>query len=126
MQAFKALPPTQVQAQPTRQQVWTDASGTHFLVQREQDGTPSFLPLSPVPPQQLQPTAPARVTTTRDPLAMLLIGFFGLLGMVLAVYLIGFLAGSSGQRVVMVPREPVCTTRESGFLFWSSKTRECQ
>lgn len=121
------LPVTQVQAQVTRPQVWTDPSGTHYLVKRETDGSPTFLPLSPVQPPTtpVTPLSHQRVTTYRDPFAMALIGLGVLLGVILIGYAIGFFAGAAGQRVVIVPREPVCTTRESGFLFWTSRTREC-
>lgn len=122
MQDSKAL-------QTTRQQVWTDPSGTHYLVQRELDGVPTFLPLSPVEPPAATPLMPLnhqRVTTNRDPLALGLICLGALLGVVFLGYWIGFFAGASGQRVVMVPREPVCTTHRSSFLFWNSETKDCQ
>ena len=117
----KALPP----AAPAKLAVWADQSGTPYLVQQQADGSTTFTPLetalAPPPP----PTTPERATTYREPLNTLLLGLAVVLGLVLSGYLLGFFAGAAGQRVVLVPRSPLCDTHRSSFLFWSSETKEC-
>ena len=105
--------------------VWTDSSGVPYLVKQQADGSTLFTPLETALAQPQTPVTTERVTTYRDPLATLLIGLGLLLGLILLGYGIGFFAGASGQRVVIVPRSPVCDTHRSSFLFWSSENKEC-
>ena len=105
--------------------VWTDPAGVPYLVKQQADGSTLFTPLETALAQPQTPSPTERVTTHHDPLAMLLIGFGALLGVLLLGYGIGFLAGAAGQRVVIVPRSPVCDTHRSSFLFWSSENKEC-
>ncbi len=116
----KALPP----ATPAKLAVWSDPSGKPYLVQQQTDGSTTFTPLETAL-AQAQPPNIARVTPDRDPLSTLLLGLTVLLGFVLGGYLLGFYAGAAGQRVVLVPRSPVCDTHRSNVLFWSSETKEC-
>jgi hypothetical protein len=116
----KALPP----AAPAKLAVWADQSGTPYLVQQQADGSTTFTPLETALAQAAPPT-PERVTTYREPLNTLLLGIAVVLGFVLCGYWLGFLAGAAGQRVVLVPRSPLCDTHRSSFLFWSSETKEC-
>ncbi len=115
----KALPT----AAPAKLSVWADQSGTPYLVQQQADGSTTFTPLETALAQA--PITPERVTTYREPLNTLLLGIAVVLGFVLGGYLLGWLAGAAGQRVVVVPRSPVCDTQRSSFLFWSSETKEC-
>ena len=117
----KALSP----AAPAKLVVWSDPTGTPYLVQQQADGSTTFTPLETALAQAQPPTTPERVTTYREPLNTLLLGIAVVLGFVLGGYLLGFLAGAAGQRVVLVPRSPVCDTHRSSFLFWSSETKEC-
>ena len=105
--------------------VWSDPAGTSYLVQQQPDGSTTFTPLETVlvPPQT--PTTTERVTTYREPLNTVLLGVAVVLGFVFGGYLLGFFAGAAGQRVVLVPRSPLCETQRSSFLFWSSETKEC-
>ena len=123
MPESKALPIAQMNAPSLT--VWADQSGVPYLVKKQADGSTTFTPLETAlnPPQT--PVMTERVTTYRDPLATLLIGLGALLGVILLGYGIGFLAGASGQRVVIVPSTPVCNTHRSSFLFWSSENKEC-
>jgi hypothetical protein len=73
--------------------------------------------------KHLSPTE--RVTTHRDPLATLLIGFGALLGVILLGYGIGFLRVRLGSGSYSSPSTPVCDTQRSSFLFWSSENKEC-
>ena len=118
----KALPGAQ--PSPTSLAVWADQSGTPYLVKQQPDGSTTFTPLESVLAQAQTPNT-ERVTTYRDPLNTVLIGIAAVLGIVLLGYGIGFLAGASGQRVVIVPRSPICDTQRSSFLFWSSENKEC-
>lgn len=120
MQPSKALP-----IAPSALTVWTDPSGVPYLVKKQADGSTIFTPLETALAQPQTPVPTERVTTYRDPLATLLIGFGALLGVILLGYGIGFLAGAAGQRVVLVPSTPVCDTHRSSFLFWSSENKEC-
>jgi len=117
----KALPP----AAPAKLAVWADQSGTPYLVQQQADGSTTFTPLETALAQAQTPTTSERVTTYREPLNTLLLGVAVVLGFVLGGYLLGFFAGAAGQRVVIVPRSPLCDTQRSSFLFWSSETKEC-
>jgi len=115
------------QTEAPRMTVWADQSGVPYLVKKQTDGSTIFQPLESALAQPPQPVTSDRVTTTnRDPLATVLIGFTAVLGLLLAGYGIGFLAGANGQRVVIVPSTPVCDTHRSSFLFWSSENKECQ
>lgn len=118
----KALP-TAAQATPAKLAVWADQTGTPYLVQQQPDGSTTFTPLETALAQAKPPTE--RVTTYREPLHTLLLALLAVLGLVLGGYLLGFLAGAAGQRVVIVPRSPLCDTHRSSFLFWSSETKEC-
>jgi len=120
----KVLPPA-TQAVPSKLAVWADQSGTPYLVQQQPDGSTTFTPLETVL-AQARPQTTTRVTTYRDPLNMLLLGFVVVFGLVLGGYFIGFVAGTTGQRVVLVPSTPVCNTHRSSFLFWSTENKECQ
>ena len=120
----KALP-LATQSVPAKLAVWADQAGTPYLVQQQPDGSTTFTPLETALAQAKAPTPIARVTTDRDPLNTVLLGIAAMLGIVLLGYGIGFLAGASGQRVVLVPRSPLCDTHRSSFLFWSSETKEC-
>ena len=117
----KALPP----ATPAKLTVWADQTGTPYLVQQQADGSTTFTPLETALAQAQTPTTSERVTTYREPLNTLLLGVAVVLGFVLGGYLLGFFAGAAGQRVVIVPRSPLCDTQRSSFLFWSSETKEC-
>jgi len=117
----KALPP----AAPAKLSVWSDQAGTPYLVQQQADGSTTFTPLETALAQAQPPTTPERVTTYREPLNTLLLSIAVVLGFVLGGYVLGFFAGAAGQRVVIVPRSPVCDTHRSSFLFWSSETKEC-
>jgi len=117
----KALPPVA----SAKLSVWADQAGTPYLVQQQSDGSTTFTPLETALAQASPPNPPERVTTYREPLNTLLLGIAVVLGFVLGGYLLGFLAGAAGQRVVLVPRSPVCDTHRSSFLFWSSETKEC-
>lgn len=126
MQTSKALPLAK-QGESQTLAVWADQSGIPYLVKQQPDGSTTFTPLETAL-AQAQPQAPtqtARVTTDRDPLATLLIGLAALLGVILLGYGIGFVAGASGQRVVIVPRSPICDTQRSSFMFWSTENKEC-
>ncbi len=105
--------------------VWADPSGTPYLVKKQPDGSTVFTPLETALSQQQAPETSARTTTDRDPLATVLIGFAAVLGLILAGYGIGFLAGANGQRVVLVPSTPVCNTHRSSVLFWFTENKEC-
>ncbi|MBW4579624.1 MAG: hypothetical protein KME42_08640 [Tildeniella nuda ZEHNDER 1965/U140] len=120
----KALP-TAAQATPAKLAVWADQAGTPYLVQQQPDGSTTFTPLETALAQAQTPTTSERVTTYREPLNTLLLGVAVVLGFVLGGYLLGFFAGAAGQRVVLVPRSPLCDTQRSSFLFWSSETKEC-
>ena len=120
----KVLPPA-VQATPAKLAVWADQTGTPYLVQQQADGSTTFTPLETALAQAKPPTTTERVTTYRDPLQTVLFALIAVLGLILGGYLLGFLAGAAGQRVVLVPRSPVCDTHRSSFLFWSSETKEC-
>ena len=117
----KALPP----AAPAKLVVWSDQKGTPYLVQQQPDGSTTLTPLEMALAQVPPPITPERVTTYREPLNTLLLGLAVVLGFVLGGYLLGFFAGAAGQRVVIVPRSPLCDTQRSSFLFWSSETKEC-
>ena len=118
----KTLPGAQSPPPPLA--VWADQSGTPYLVKQQPDGSTTFTPLASVlAPVQTANTE--RVTTDRDPLNTVLIGIAAVLGLVLLGYGLGFLAGASGQRVLLVPRSPICDTQRSSFLFWSSENKEC-
>ncbi|MBW4693782.1 MAG: hypothetical protein KME27_18715 [Lyngbya sp. HA4199-MV5] len=117
----KALPP----AAPAKLSVWADQSGTPYLVQQQPDGSTTFTPLETALAKAQPPTTTERVTTYREPLHTLLLALIAVLGLVLGGYCLGFLAGAAGQRVVLVPRSPLCDTHRSSFLFWSSETKEC-
>jgi hypothetical protein len=122
----KMLPPA-IQAAPSKLSVWADQSGTPYLVQHQPDGSTTFTPLETAL-AQAQPqttTTTTRVTTDRDPLNAFLLGLVVVLGFVLGGYCLGFLAGAAGQKVVLVPRSPVCDTHRSSFLFWSTENKEC-
>jgi len=120
----KALPPA-TQTERSKLAVWADQSGALYLVKQQPDGSTTFTPLETVLAQQQPQTTTTRITTYRDPLNTLLLGLVVGLGLVLGGYGLGFLAGAAGQRVVLVPRSPVCDTHRSSFLFWSSETKEC-
>ncbi|CAA9423782.1 hypothetical protein AVDCRST_MAG94-7157 [uncultured Leptolyngbya sp.] len=117
----KALPP----AAPTKLTVWSDPAGTPYLVQQQPDGSTTFTPLETALAQVQTPTTSKRVTLDLDPLNTVLLALVGVLGLVLSGYLLGFFAGAAGQRVVVIPRSPLCNTHRSSFLFWSSETKEC-
>ena len=117
----KALPP----AAPAKLSVWSDQAGTPYLVQQQPDGSTTFTPLETALAQAQTSTTSERLTTYREPLNTLLLGIAVVLGFVFGGYLLGFLAGAAGQRVVIVPRSPLCDTQRSSFLFWSSETKEC-
>ena len=117
----KALPP----AAPAKLAVWADQSGTPYLVQQQADGSTTFTPLETALAQAQTPTTPERVTAYREPLNTVLLGLAVVLGFVLGGYLLGWFAGAADQRVVVVPRSPLCDTQRSSFLFWSSETKEC-
>jgi len=114
-----------MQAVPTKLAVWADQSGTPYLVQYQDDGSTTFTLLATALAQAPPQTTTTRVTTDRDPLNTLLLGLVVVIGFVLGGYGIGFLAGAAGQRVVIVPRTPICDTHRSSFLFWSSENKEC-
>jgi hypothetical protein len=116
-----ALPP----AASAKLVVWSDQSGTPYLVQQQPDGSTTFTPLETVLAQAQTPTTCEHLTTYREPLNTLLLGVAVVLGFVLGGYLLGWFAGAAGQRVVLVPRSPLCDTQRSSFLFWSSETKEC-
>ena len=118
----KTLPGAQSPPPPLA--VWADQSGTPYLVKQQPDGSTTFTPLESVLAQAQTPNT-ERVTTYRDSLNTVLISIAAVLGMVLLGYGLGFLAGASGQRVVIVPRSPICDTQRSSFLFWSSEKKEC-
>ncbi|PSB33925.1 hypothetical protein [Stenomitos frigidus] len=122
----KLLPPP-TQTEPSKLAVWADQSGAPYLVKYQPDGSTTFTPLETALAQaQRQSTTPTeRVTTDRDPLNVFLLGLVVVLGFVLGGYCLGFLAGAAGQRVVVVPRSPVCDIHRSSFLFWSSENKEC-
>lgn len=122
----KALP-SATQTEPTTLTVWADQSGTPYLVKYQPDGSTTFTPLETAlaQAQSQTTTTTTRVTTDRDPLNTFLLGLVVVLGFVLGGYCLGFLAGAAGQRVVLVPRSPVCDSHRSSFLFWSSETKEC-
>ena len=122
MQPSKALPIAPTASALT---VWTDPAGVPYLVKKSPDGSTIFTPLATALAQPQPPATTERVTTYRDPMAALLIGFGALLGVILLGYGIGFFAGAAGQRVVLVPSTPVCNTHRSSFLFWSSENKEC-
>ena len=117
----KALLP----AAPAKLAVWADQTGTPYLVQQQPDGSTTFTPLETALAQAQTPSTPERVTTYRESLNTLLLGLAVVLGFVLGGYWLGWLAGAAGQRVVIVPRPPLCNTHRSSFLFWSSETKEC-
>jgi len=117
----KALPI----AAPAKLTVWSDKAGRPYLVQQQPDGSTTLTPLEMALAQVPPPITPERVTTYREPLNTLLLGIAVVLGFVLGGYLLGFFAGAAGQRVVIVPRSPLCDTQRSSFLFWSSETKEC-
>lgn len=117
----KALPT----AAPAKLSVWADQAGTPYLVQQQPDGSTTFTPLETALAQAQAPTNTERITTDRDPLNTVLLGLAVVLGIILLGYGIGFLAGASGQRVVIVPRSPLCDTHRSSFLFWSTENKEC-
>ena len=117
----KALPP----AAPAKLSVWSDPAGTPYLVRQQPDGSTTFTPLETALAQAQTPPTSERVTTYCDPLKTVLLGIAVVLGFVLGGYLLGFFAGAAGQRVVLVPRSPLCDTQRSSFLFWSSETKEC-
>ena len=117
----KALPP----AATVKLSVWSDQAGRPYLVQQQPDGSTTFTPLETALTQAQTPTTPERVTAYREPLNTVLLGVAVVLGFVLVGYLLGFFAGAVGQRVVIVPRSPLCDTQRSSFLFWSSETKEC-
>lgn len=117
----KALP----SATPAKLVVWSDPAGNPYLVQQQPDGSTTFTPLETVLAQAQTPTTSERLTTYREPLNTVLLGVAVVLGFVLVGYLLGFFAGAAGQRVVIVPRSPLCDTQRSSFLFWSSETKEC-
>ncbi|MBW4695873.1 MAG: hypothetical protein KME27_29510 [Lyngbya sp. HA4199-MV5] len=120
----KALP-LATRNEATKLAVWADQSGTPYLIKQQPDGSTTFTPLETALAQAQLPTNTERVTTYRDPLNTVLLGLAAVLGVVLLGYGIGFLAGASGQRVVIIPRSPLCDTHRSSFLFWSSETKEC-
>ncbi len=120
----KALPPA-VQATPAKLAVWADQAGTPYLVQQQPDGSTTFTPLETALAQAQPSATPERVTTYREPLNTFLLGIAVVLGFVFGGYCLGFFAGAAGQRVVIVPRSPLCDTHRSSFLFWSSETKEC-
>ena len=117
----KALPP----AATAKLSVWSDQAGRPYLVQQQPDGSTTFTPLETVLAQAQTPTTPERVTAYREPLNTVLLGLAVVLGFVLGGYLLGWFAGTAGQRVVVIPRSPLCDTQRSSFLFWSSETKEC-
>jgi len=117
----KALPPVA----PAKLAVWADQSGTPYLVQHQPDGSTTFTPLETVLAQTQTTNTAERVTNYRDPLNAFLLGLVVVLGFVLGGYCLGFLSGAAGQRVVLVPRSPVCDTHRSSFLFWSTENKEC-
>jgi hypothetical protein len=117
----KALPP----AAAAKLTVWADQTGTPYLVQQQPDGSTTFTPLETALAQASPPTPPERVTTYREPLNTLLLGLAVVLAFVLGGYVLGFLAGATGQRVIVVPRSPLCDTHRSSFLFWTSENKEC-
>ena len=117
--------PLATQTAPAKLAVWADQAGTPYLVQQQPDGSTTFTPLETALAQAKTHTPIERVTTDRDPLNTVLLGLAVVLGIILLGYGIGFLAGVSGQRVVIVPRSPLCDTHRSSFLFWSSETKEC-
>ena len=117
----KVLPP----AAPAKLVVWSDQAGNPYLVQQQPDGSTTFTPLETALAQAQTSTTSERLTTYREPLNTLLLGIAVVLGFVLSGYCLGFLAGTAGQRVVLVPRSPLCDTQRSSFLFWSSETKEC-
>jgi hypothetical protein len=82
----KALPP----AAPAKLSVWSDQTGTPYLVQQQPDGRTTFTPLETALAQAAPPTTPERVTTYREPLNTLLLGLAVVLGFVLSGYLLGF------------------------------------
>ena len=118
----KALPPVA----PAKLAVWADQTGTPYLVQQQPDGSTTFTPLETALAQAQTPTTPERVTRYHEPLNTVLLGIAVVLGFVLGGYCLGFFAGAAGQRVMIVPRSPVCDTHRSSFLFWSSENKECQ
>ena len=117
----KALP----SAAAAKLVVWSDQKGTPYLVRQQPDGSTTFTPLETALAQAQTPTTSERVTTYCDPLKTVLLGLAVVLGFVLGGYLLGWFAGAAGQRVVLVPRSPLCDTQRSSFLFWSSETKEC-
>jgi len=117
----KALPP----AAAAKLVVWSDPKGMPYLVRQQPDGSTTFTPLETALAQAQTPTTSERVTTYREPLNTVLLGVAVVLGFVLGGYLLGWFAGAAGQRVVVVPRSPLCDTQRSSFLFWSSETKEC-
>ncbi|MBD2038815.1 hypothetical protein H6F76_28080 [Leptolyngbya sp. FACHB-321] len=117
----KALPP----AASAKLCVWSNQAGRPYLVQQQPDGSTTFTPLETALAQAQTPTTSERVTTYREPLNTMLLGVVAVLGFVLGGYLLGFFAGAASQRVVLVPRSPLCDTQRSSFLFWSSETKEC-
>ena len=117
----KALPP----AAPAKLSVWADQAGTPYLVQQQADGSTTFTPLETALAQQQPQTTTTCVTTYRD-LNAFLLGLMVVLGLVLGGYCLGFVAGATGQRVVLVPRSPICDVHRSSFLFWSTENKECQ
>jgi hypothetical protein len=117
----KALPP----AAAAKLVVWSDQKGMPYLVRQQPDGSTTFTPLETALAQAQTPPTSERVTTYCDPLKTVLLGLAVVLGFVLGGYLLGFFAGAAGQRVVVVPRSPLCDTQRSSFLFWSSETKEC-
>jgi len=127
MNSSKALP-LATQTTPSTLAVWADQAGTPYLVKQQPDGSTTFTPLETALAQQQTQTSTTteRVTTYRDPLNAFLLGIVVVLGFVLGGYCLGFLAGASGQRVVLVPRSPVCDVHRSSFMFWSTENKECQ
>ncbi len=104
--------------------------GTTYVTQRSPTGQVTFTPVSAIAPPSISvqpvPLPPQTVAPRgRDPLVTLLMILGGVVGLIGLAWLVGFLAGRSGQQTVYYPREPICDTRSSEFLFWSRYEKEC-
>lgn len=121
-----------VPMQPETPTLYYAPDGTAYQVHQSVSGQITFTPLEQAQPAQqhyqpiyIQATEPQR-SSQRDPLMTALIVLGVVLGIVGLAWFIGFMAGRSGQQVVVVPRSPVCSTYRSSFLFWSREEKECQ
>lgn len=110
--------------------------GVTYLTQKLANGQITLTPVNAVVSQSAILPAPQPVTQIQaepvhrdregiNPLVLVGIILAAVLGLAFGAWFIGFLAGRSGRETVVVPREPICDTRRSSFLFWSHSEREC-